>query len=166
MLIPMQAPTHILTGILLLEIFRTIIPSSLQWLQIIIVLALSLASHFLLDASAIITYHPPKADWKDWFWVSYHLMIYSGSIVLLVFFLVEYWWVILAANLPDLVDWVILRLFFKKEPVFHPIADKLRNFLFKRTPNWNHKRWSIIIELGIVGILLTSVLLLIKYNLS
>lgn len=157
----MQAPTHILTGILLLEIFRTIIPSSLQWLQIIIVLALGLASHFLLDASAIITYHPPKADWKDWFWVSYHLMIYSGSIVLLVFFLVEYWWVILAANLPDLVDWVILRLFFKKEPIFHPIADKLRNFLFKRTPNWNHKRWSIFIEFGIVGILLTPVLLLI-----
>ncbi|MHA1203032.1 MAG: hypothetical protein ACTSQ4_11005 [Candidatus Heimdallarchaeaceae archaeon] len=156
----MQAPTHILTGIFLLEVFQAIFPTSPLWVQIVVVFPLSFASHFIIDASAIFTYHPPKADWKDWFWVSYHLLIYIGSVVILVFFLVDYWWVIIAANLPDLIDWIIIRLFFKKEPVFHPIADKLRDFLFKRTPNWNHKRWTIIIEFVIIGVLLTSVLLL------
>ncbi len=159
----MQAPTHILTGILLLEIFRAIFPASALWIQIVVVLPLSIASHFVIDALAIFTYHPPKADWKDWFWVSYHLLIYIGSVVILVFFLVEYWWVIIAANLPDIVDWLILRLFFKKDPICHPFADKLRNVLFKRTPNWNHKRWTIVIEFGIIGIILTSILLLREF---
>ena len=160
----MQAPTHILTGILLLVAFQAIFPTAPLWLQIVVVFPLSLASHFILDASSIITYHPPKPDWKDWFWVSYHLLIYAGSIVLLVFFLVDYWWAIIAAYLPDIIDWRILRPFFKKEPVMHPIADKLRNFMFKRPPNWNHKRWTIIIEFVIVGVLLTSVLFLINFT--
>ncbi len=160
----MQAPTHILTGILLLGIFQAIFPTAPLWLQVVVVLPLSLASHFVIDAAAIITYHPPKADWKDWFWVSYHLVIYIGSVVILIFFVVDYWWVIIAANLPDIIDWLILRPFFKKEPVCHPIADKLRDFLFKRTPNWNHKRWTIIIEFAIVGVLLTSVFLLVNFT--
>jgi len=162
----MQAPTHILTGILLLEVFRAIFTESPWWVQVIVVLPLAIASHFLLDASSIITYHPPKADWKDWFWVSYHSLIYIASIALLVYFLVIdswLWWVIIAANLPDIIDWLILRLIFKKEAVCHPIADKLRNCLFKKTPNWNHKRWTVIIEFVIVGILLTSVLLIQKF---
>ena len=156
----MQAPTHILIGILLLEVYRILFPNSPLWLQIIVVISLAVASHFLLDAVSIITYHPPKADWRDWFWVSYHSIIYLGSIVILIFFLVEYWWAIIAANLPDIVDWLILRAIFRKKPIMHPIADKLRSFLFKRTPNWNHKRWTIIIEFGIIGTLLTVVLLL------
>ena len=160
----MQAPTHILTGILLLEIFRAIFPTAPLWLQVVVVLPLSFVSHFVLDALAIFTYHPPKADWKDWFWVSYHSVIYIGSVVILVFFLIEYWWVIIVANLPDLVDWLVLRFIFKKGPVCHPFADKLRKFLFKRTPNWNHKRWTIIIEFVIIGVLLTSVLLLVNFT--
>jgi hypothetical protein len=160
----MQAPTHILTGILFLAIFQAIFPSAPLWLQVVVVLPLSFLSHFFIDASAIITYHPPKADWKDWFWVSYHLVIYIGSIVLLVFFVVDFWWAIIAAYLPDIIDWIILRPFFKKEPVVHPIADKLRNFLFKRTPNWNHKRWTIIIEFTIIGVLLAAVMLIINFT--
>ena len=101
----MQAPTHILTGILLLAIFQVIFPTAPLWLQVVVVLPLSLASHFVIDAAAIFTYHPPKADWKDWFWVSYHLVIYIGSVVILVFFIVDYWWVIIAANFPDIIDW-------------------------------------------------------------
>jgi len=160
----MQAPTHILTGILLLVIFRVIFPTAPLWLQIVVVFPLSLASHFFLDALSIFTYHPPKADWKDWFWVSYHTIVYVGSIVVLYFFLVEYWWTIIAANLPDLIDWIFMRLILKKEPVCHPIADKLRSVFFRKTPNWNHKRWTIIIEFGIIGIILTSILVLLKYT--
>ena len=156
----MQAPTHILTGVLLLEIFRVIFPNSPIWVQILVVLPLSFASHFFVDASSIITYHPPKPDWKDWFWVSYHLLVYIGTAVVLFFFFVEYWWTILAANLPDLVDWIILRAIFKKDAIFHPYADKLRSVLYKRTPNWNHKRWTIVIEFVIVGVLLTLILVL------
>lgn len=159
----MQAPTHILTGIFLLAVFRVIFPLAPIWLQVVVVLPLTVASHFIIDATAIITYHPPKADWKDWFWVSYHLSILIGSTILLVFFVVDYWWVIIAANLPDIIDWLILRLLFKKNPICHPIADKLRNFLFNKTPNWNHKRWTIIIELIIIGVLLTAVLLLMNF---
>lgn len=159
-MIALQAPSHLLFGILLLEIFRVIFPSSPLWLQIIIVFPLSLASHFFIDASAIITYHPPKADWKDWFWVSYHVIVYIGTVIVLFFFLVEYWWTIIAATLPDLVDWLILRAIFKKTPIFHPLIDKLRDILYKKTPNWNHKRWTVIIEFAIVGVLLTAILLL------
>jgi hypothetical protein len=82
----MQAPTHILTGIFLLGVFQVILPEALLWLQVVVVLPIALASHFIIDAASIFTYHPPKADWKDWFWVSYHVIIYIGSIVLLVFF--------------------------------------------------------------------------------
>lgn len=156
----MQAPTHILTGILLLQIFQVIFPTSPLWVQIIVVFLISVASHFFIDAASIITYHPPKADWKDWFWVSYHTIIYIGSIIILVFFLVDYWWTIIAANLPDIIDWLILRPIFKKEPICHPVADKLRAFLFRKTPNWNHKRWTIIFEFIIIGVLLTSILLI------
>ena len=156
----MQAPTHILAGILLLELFKAIFPSSPLWIQMVVVIPLSFASHFFIDASAIITYHPPKADWKDWFWVSYHVIIFIGTANVLIFFFVEYWWTILAANIPDLVDWFILRAVFKKESVFHPIADKLRTFLYKKTPNWNHERWTIIFEFLIIGILLTVILVL------
>ena len=159
----MQAPTHILTGIFLLAAFKAIFPLAPLWVQVVVVLLLAVASHFILDASSIITYHPPKSDWKDWFWVTYHLVIYISAVVILVFFLIAdywYWWVIIAANLPDLIDWLLLRAILKKEPVMHKGADKLRNFLFKKTPNWNHKRWTIIIEFVIIALLLTGVLLL------
>ena len=156
----MQAPTHILTGVFLVELFLLIFPNAPLWLQILVVFPLSFLSHFFVDASSIITYHPPKPDWKDWFWVTYHVIVYIGTAVVLVFFLVDYWWAIIAANLPDLVDWLTLRLIFKKDPIFHPYADKLRSFLYKKTPNWNHKRWTIVIEFGIVGVLLTLILLM------
>ena len=160
----MQAPTHFLTGVLFLAAFQAIFPAAPLWLQVVVVLPLSFASHFFIDASSIITYHPPKADWKDWFWVSYHVLIYIGAVLILVFFVVDYWWVIIAAYLPDISDWIILRPIFKKGPFMHPIADKLRNMMFKQTPNWNHKRWTIIIEFLIIGLLLASVLLLIKFT--
>ena len=156
----MQAYTHILFSVLLVEIFRTIFPAAPLWVQLIVVIPLSLAGHFFIDASAIITYHPPKADWKDWFWVTYHVLVYAGTVVVLIFFLVDYWWAIIAGTLPDLVDWLILRFIFKKDPVFHPLIDKLRSVMYKRSPNWNHKRWTVIIEYAIVGVLLTLILVL------
>ena len=90
------------------------------------------------------------------------MVIYIGSIVLLVFFLIDYWWTIIAVNFVDIVDWLILRLIFENEPVCHPMADKIRNVLFKKTPNWNHKHWTIVIEFAIVGVLLASVLLILN----
>ena len=98
----MQAPTHMLTGILLLEVFKVIFPAAPLWVQILVVFPLSFASHFFIDASSIITYHPPKSDWKDWFWVSYHLLVYAGTIIVAVFFFMEFWWTMIAATLVDL----------------------------------------------------------------
>ena len=156
----MQAPTHILAGVLLLEVFQSIFPNSPIWLQVLVVFPLSFASHYLIDPSAIITYHPPEADWKDPFWVTYHVFVYIGAIICLVFFLVEYWWAIIAANLVDIIDWGILRGIFKKGPVLHTASDKVRKFLYKNTPNWTYKKWTIIIEFGIVGVLLTLIIIL------
>ena len=156
----MQAPTHALTGIFLLVLFQVIFTNSPLWVQFLVVFPLAFASHFLGDASSIITYHPPKADWKDWFWVSYHLIICILTILIVMIFWTEYWWVMIAVNLVDIVDWLILRAIFRKKPVFHQIADKLRSILYKNTPNWNYKRWTVVFEFIIMGILLTLILLL------
>ncbi|MBN2156792.1 MAG: hypothetical protein JW776_12185 [Candidatus Lokiarchaeota archaeon] len=156
----MQAPTHMLTGVFLLVLFQAIFPNAPIWIQVLVIFPLSFASHFLIDASAIITYHPPKSDWKDPFWVSYHLVIYILTIVVAIYFWRAYWWTMIAATLVDIVDWIFLRAIFKKKAILHPIADKLRNFLYKKTPNWNYKRWTVIFEFIIMGILLTLILIL------
>jgi hypothetical protein len=156
----MQAPTHFLFGILIADIFRTIFPDLPIWAIALMTIPLAFGSHFLIDAFAIFTYHPPKADWKDPFWVSYHLIILVLTIVGLVYFWNAYWWAMIAATLVDIVDWLILRAILKKPPRLHQYCDKLRTFLFKNVPNLNHTHWTIVVEFVIIGLLLTGIFLI------
>ena len=156
----MQPPTHMLAGMLILDIFRVIFPSSPIWLQILVVLPISFGTHYLVDIYTEITYHPSKANWNDWFYTTYHVVVYIGVAILAYFFLIEYWWTMIAANLVDIIDWVILRHIFKKGPLFHPTIYKWRDILFKNRPDWSYKRWTIIFEFLIVGILLIIILVL------
>ncbi len=151
----MQTPTHILVGIGLYELTRWLLPNLPYWGIVLIVIPLAVGSHVLLDSFNKLTYHLPEAQWKDPFWVSYHVIfVYIGALIAVIVFFIPYWWVIIAANLPDIVDWLILRLIAKKPPVFHPLIDRFRNKFFGYLPDLTAKKWTVCFELSLVVILI------------
>lgn len=100
----MQAPTHILAGVVLGKTF--------QWQQhrglAFVLMAVSgLLSHSLLDRIAIMTYHPPDADFSSAFWVGFHLAVLLATVTLVYLFGSTYTWGILFAVLPD-ADWIFI----------------------------------------------------------
>ena len=152
----MQLPTHLITGILIQYIISTLTPTP-SWLSIILIAFFAFCSHFLLDALAKSTYHPPERI-KDNFWLTWHILVYLTGIAIIILFFSNYWLGMLFANLPDLWDWYTLRHIAsrKKDPdwgnkyYFHPIADKVRSFLFSWMPNLNYKRIGILPELSLI----------------
>ena len=149
----MQAPTHLLFGILIADSAHRIFPNLPVWAQILIIIPLAFISHFFIDATAKFTYHPPKPDWHNKVWISYHLGIYILAFLILIFFWTEYWWVMLFVTLVDTIDWVILRAILKKPPLLHPLADKIRSVLFSKVKDFNHTEWAIISELVVILLL-------------
>lgn len=159
--IHMQSPTHFLTGMILFRVMQLLFPALPSWIFIPLVIIIGVLSHFLLDSLARMTYHLPDPQWKDPFWVSYHVIfVYLGTLVMLIVFWTPYWWVMLASLLPDIIDWYLLRPLFKIGPVVHPYIDKLRNSMFTWVPDWTAKKWTVILELTYDGILLTLLLLI------
>jgi hypothetical protein len=122
-------------------------------------------SHFFLDALSKITYHTPEAMKKDKFWVIWHLIIYSASIIVAIIFLVPFWLALLSVNIPDIIDWFIIRpsrnrkrrsgseVGEGKNYRLHKIADWIRSKLFFWLPDLTYKKVGIITELITIGIL-------------
>lgn len=157
----MQSTTHFLVGI---WIFRAcLLFESLGvpfWLIVIISVILAVISHVLLDCIAKLTYHMPEPQYHDAFWVGYHaIFVYGGTLALFILFFTDYWWVMLASILPDIIDWYILRPFFKKGPIVHPLIDKVRNSWFAWIPDLTAKKWTVVNEIGLDAILLILLLI-------
>ena len=148
-----QAPTHMLFGIFLADLVYWLFPSISMWIYVISVCILAFSSHFLIDAIAILTYHPPKADLNDNFWVGYHIAVYLLALFILIIFFKLYWWVIISAILVDLIDWILLRFLLKKDPLLHHLADKLRAQFFSQLKDFNQEKWTILFEIVIIVIL-------------
>jgi hypothetical protein len=123
------------------------------------------SSHFLSDALSKLTYHTPEAMKKDKFWISWHIIIYSASLITLIIFFIPFWLAMLCVNLPDIIDWFILRPIQNrrqkknlssqsdKKYVFHQFADWIREKLFFWLPDLTYKRYGVIIELIVITIL-------------
>ncbi|MHA1646827.1 MAG: hypothetical protein ACTSVU_08535 [Promethearchaeota archaeon] len=157
----MQAPTHFLTGIIIAKLVDLCFPELNQIYFVIIVAILAVGSHFLIDALAKMTYHPPEADWHDKFWVIYHVgFVYLPSLICIIIFFIPYWWVMIFSTLPDIIDWYTARAIFHKGPYVHPIIDKFRTKFFSWVPDFRHRKWSVSVEFGLLGVLIIGVILL------
>ena len=67
----MQEPTHLAAGIVIQKAMRKARPLPLKYFLIAF---LALLSHGILDRLANVTYHPPSALPRDWFWISFHVL--------------------------------------------------------------------------------------------
>lgn len=148
----MQLPTHFLIGIVIQSIIIWIWPSGMIWVGWIVIAITAFLSHILLDCIAISTYHPPEAHWEDPFWKIFHLGVYITALALVIIFGRTYWWGMLWSFMIDLVDWIILRWLVHKEPLFHPIIDKIRTALFSWLPNLTIEKKAAFYEIGLIGI--------------
>jgi hypothetical protein len=131
-------------------------------LSIILTIIFAYISHLVVDALAKITYHTPDAHTDDKFWVVWHIIVYSISLVSLIVFIVPFWLAILFANLIDITDWFILRPIrnWRTEAqadsskgnlwYAHKQADWIRDKFFFWLPNWNHKYVGVSIEIIII----------------
>jgi len=162
----MQEPTHIITGAL---IQRATIRLRPRGFRLAVVAALAFLSHGFLDELATVTYHPPDADFRSLFWVSYHVTV----LVTTVWF-VKIWWKsatvgVLFAALPDF-DWVVihgqnilhLHFSFYQRPYLHELLHRIYHevppFTFvtawlERLPNWRHEPWAVTPEIILIGLL-------------
>lgn len=158
----METVTHNLTAVIIqLTCFKVFsFP-----LNFILTIIFAFLSHFVSDALSKITYHTPEPHKEDKFWVSWHIILLSLSILSVIIFVIPFWLGILFVNIPDLIDWFILRpisnrknkenatLKWKKSYLFHPIADWIRKKMLFWLPEWTYKKASILVEISIITIL-------------
>ena len=131
-------------------------------LAIIFTIIFAYISHLVVDGFAKITYHTPDAHTYDKFWVVWHIIIYSVSLISLIVFIVPFWLAILFANLIDITDWFILRPIRKRRLnkqaevnqqnlwYAHEQVDWIRNKLLFWLPDWTHKYTGGSIEIIII----------------
>jgi len=158
----LESITHNLTAILIqiLCFIYFLFP-----LNIILAAIFAFFSHFLSDALSKLTYHTPEAMKKDKFWTFWHIIIYSASIVVIIIFFIPFWLVLLSVNLPDIIDWFILRPIQNRKKgknpgsewnenyIFHQITDWIRKKLFFWLPDLTYKKYGIINELLVITLL-------------
>lgn len=157
----MQMATHFLTGILIAKLIDLLPTNFPVALQIIIVCILAYFSHYLLDCIAISTYHPLETHWDDKFYKIYHILfVFVFSFILLIIFFIPYWWVMIFAVLPDIIDWYTLRPLFHKDPIIHPFIDKIRDKVFSWLPDLKEKKWAALIEFTLIGALGVGIIFL------
>lgn len=135
-------------------------------LNIIFTIIFSFISHIFFDAIAVITYHTPKAQRRDMFWIVWHVLIYSVSIISTIVFFIPFWLSLLFANIMDIWDWLILRPIQKKKKIrkpnsqwgekfyLHIIVDWFRKTFFNWLPKWNYKKSAVFIEISIITCLI------------
>jgi hypothetical protein len=148
----MQLPTHLLTGILIQFVIFQLFPNQ-DLIVLLLVFSMAFISHFIIDALAKITYHPPTRD-PSHFWTIWHIFVYSLAILIILLYIMDYFLGMLAAVLVDIWDWLFLRNYanYKSEPKWgqnyylHQIADRTRQSLFHWLPNLNHSKVGIIPE--------------------
>jgi hypothetical protein len=158
----LETITHNLTAVLIqLLCFKVF----LFPLNVILTIIFAFTSHFFTDALSQLTYHTPEPHKEDKFWVTWHIIIFSLSILSIIILIIPFWLGILFVNIPDLIDWFILRpidnrkykenpdLKWRKSYLFHPLADWIRKYVFFWLPEWTYKKASISVEIIIILVL-------------
>jgi len=102
---------------------------------------------------------------NDKFWITWHIIIYSASIVVTILFFIPFWLSMLFVNLPDIIDWFILRPIrnrkIRKNPTsnlknlysLHQVSDWIRKKFLFWLPDLMYKRYGVITEIITIGIL-------------
>jgi hypothetical protein len=163
----MQAPTHILSGVLIEKITSQNIHSRFNS---VIIAGSCVVIHIISDKFARLTYHPPDALYSDPFWVVYHISLLVGTLVSLKMYWKDYKLGIIASILPD-IDWIIFRpittvfpnLDPLKGPVTHRVLENLLSLilplnLLDDLPNWQMRKPTIVIEIALVALLLFCII--------
>ncbi|MFW9829688.1 MAG: hypothetical protein ACFFEY_19095 [Candidatus Thorarchaeota archaeon] len=158
----MESITHNLTAILIQILCFNYL---LFPLNLVLMIIFAFSSHFLSDALSKLTYHTPEAMKKDKFWILWHIIIYSASLITLIIFFIPFWLAMLCVNLPDIIDWLILRPIQNrrqkknlgsqsgKKYIFHQTVDWIRQKLFFWLPDLTYKRYGVVNELIVITIL-------------
>lgn len=161
----MQAPTHLLTGMLIQKSFNRV---RLPVICNFIVALLAFLSHGILDSLARFTYHPPELIAND-FWISYHLIMF----VLTVYIFLKYWkkykLSLVFSILPDFY-WLVLysskllsiQIPLWSELIFHKISfgflGSLPQLSFLNSlPNWRLDEKAAILEMVPLLIMITYI---------
>jgi hypothetical protein len=160
----LQAITHFLVGIIIQSLFINFSPPY----NIFLIIVIAFFSHFLIDCIAKITYHLKDPQPHDKFWVLYHIIIFTASAIVLVYFWKPFWWGMGVAVLIDIYDWIIIRGIrkLKKNPLWlqgyemHPLIDKFREKFFAWLPDWNEKRYAVVPEAILILALLVIMYLI------
>ncbi len=147
--VPMQLPTHFLSGMTLQLFILRVCVHCPGILTFTLIAFAALLAHVFLDCIAISTYHPPQAHLDDKFWKGFHILVYLAALVLLLVWGSTLWWGMLWSAMIDLVDWILLRAILKRPPIVHPIIDKIRNLFFGWLPNLTERKWAVVGELVI-----------------
>ena len=100
----MQAPTHIMAGVIINRLFKW---RDYKLVGLFFTLIFCLLAHAIFDKLAMSVYRQPEPDFSNPFWLIYHLFMWLSSIVLLYIFWRDYKWGIIFSLFPE-VDWVIL----------------------------------------------------------
>lgn len=155
----MQAPTHVLTGVLIEKVFNGV---RAYWLRVALIAVTGLFLHSVLDRLARLTFHPPRADFHDAFWAGYHLLVLVGFVISLYYFWKPYNLGIIFSILPDF-DWVIIHgknilgieYGFYDRPFIHhfiySVTDRIPPFSWLRhLPDLTHWPWASLGEVMLV----------------
>ena len=156
----MQAPTHILAGIILKRTFDW---KYFKWPGVALTILSSLLLHGIFDKLGKATYHPTAIDFTDFFWLIYYVAMALISFVMLYMYWGEYKLGIIFSLLPD-IDWVVLHVSdaFGKELIFYktPIMHDALNYLIDNTmpflnslPDYRLSPWACIFEFMLFGLL-------------
>ena len=157
----MQAPTHILAGVLIQKAF--------DWkhhrrLGLGLTAVCAFLSHGPLDKLANLTYHRANPDFHSPIWVSYHAALVLVTILFVYWWWKPFKWGIIFACLPD-VDWVFIhaqeifhfRIPFYRQPHLHHLLGRIFNDLppfswLDRLPNYRNDPWAILPEVALVAV--------------
>jgi membrane-bound metal-dependent hydrolase YbcI (DUF457 family) len=140
----MEFQTHALVGVIIYEVFNRLDLPESQFVLIVAVLAL--LSHVIVDFFTVFTYHPKQPLWNDPFWKISHLYALIISIIVGIWLIPTYWWVILCACAPDILDWLILRPILHHTPPVHKGIEWLEYAVWKDF-NLYERRGAFITEI-------------------
>jgi hypothetical protein len=155
----MQAPTHLLAGVLIQKGFDW---KQHRRLAFGLTAVCAFLSHGLLDKLANLTYHRANPDFHSPIWVAYHAALIPVTLLFLYWWWKPYKWGIIFACLPD-VDWVFIHgqeifhfhIPFYRQPHLHHLLGLIYNQLppfawLNRLPNCRNNPWAILPEAALL----------------
>lgn len=155
----MQAPTHILSGVLINKLFQW---KRYRGIAFILMAFTCLLVHGLLDMLARFTYNPAEFSITDPFWLGYHIVVVLVSIVFLYLWWGEFKWGIIFSLLPDL-EWLIIggqrltnkEFIYYSKPYLHNAINSMYNLLQAQSiPDFSPMPVACLVEVGVIVLLI------------